>query len=151
MSQILQSQFVGKYYKSPKLVCLLKRQLYPKEAFLFEFNWFKISIPFLLMAELLFTGKTFVAKHILHVYLGVDILTGKYSPPQCLDTYLSQGPEPFSGKHSSLPRKCYLYLSRMTLMFKITFQNSPMDSPWPLKLLNVWKIAENNLLRKCYC
>jgi hypothetical protein len=32
------------------------------------------------MASFLFTGKTFEAKHILHVYLGIDILTGKYSP-----------------------------------------------------------------------
>lgn len=40
------------------------------------------------MAPSLFTGKTFVAKHILHVYLGFDILFGKYSPLQCLDGYI---------------------------------------------------------------
>ena len=35
-------------------------------------------------------------------------------------------------------------------MLKITFQIIPKNVPWPLNLLNLWTMAENILLGKCY-
>lgn len=58
-----------------------KRQLSPKEVFLFKFNWFKISVLFFWWLHSCLLGKFAQQNtYCVCVYLGIAILPGKYSP-----------------------------------------------------------------------
>lgn len=103
---------------------LTKRQLYPKEAFLFEFNWFKISVLFFWWLHSCLLGKHSQQQqqqqenHIPCVYLGIAILTGKHGP-WCLDTYLPQRSDSLRRNCSELPPKGWdLGLTRAMSLYK---------------------------------
>lgn len=126
---------------------LTKRQLYPKEAFLFKFNWFKISVLFFWWLHSCLLGK--LPQQNTYCVCTWVLLFSLANTLHTAPGYIFASETGTTLKELfCTPKERLSWLARVTLVYKIAFWNSPRDSRWLLEPPCLWIPAEHTVLGK---